>query len=125
MARAPAARAVSRAEVTRPSETLDEKIARVLAEEIELASYDSSWPRMFQEEKARLLAVLPNDMIRRIEHVGSTAIPGLAAKPIVDMLVEVTDVGACKTLIAPLLEARGYDYFWHPNHGDRENPFYA
>src|SRR5882672_6854948 len=104
MAGVPNTRGTGRMEVTRLVESLDAKIARVLAEEIEIAPYDSCWPELFQEEKARLLAVLPNDMIRRIEHFGSTAIPGLAAKPIVDMLVEVTDVEASKTQIAPLLE---------------------
>jgi GrpB-like predicted nucleotidyltransferase (UPF0157 family) len=60
-----------------------------------------------------------------VEHFGSTAVPGLAAKPIVDVLVEVTDLEATKTQIVPILEARGYEYFWRPTHGDDGPPFYA
>lgn len=41
------------------------------------------------------------------------------------MLVEVTDLEATKVRIAPVLESRGYDYFWRPTHGDDGPPFYA
>jgi GrpB-like predicted nucleotidyltransferase (UPF0157 family) len=64
-------------------------------------------------------------MIRRIEHFGSTAIPGLAAKPIVDVLVEVSSLEETKARIAPDLEAQGYDYFWRATHGEDGPPFYA
>jgi len=59
------------------------------------------------------------------QHFGSTAVPGLAAKPIVDILVEVADLEETKTRIAPVLEAQGYDYFWRPSSGDSTPPFYA
>jgi GrpB-like predicted nucleotidyltransferase (UPF0157 family) len=52
-------------------------------------------------------------------------VPGLAAKPIVDMQVEVTDLQTTREQIAPLLEGQGYDYFWRPTHGDNGPPFYA
>ena len=65
------------------------------------------------------------DLIRRIEHFGSTAVPGLSAKPIVDMLVEVTGLAATRTRIAPVLESQGYDYLWRPTNGDDGPPFYA
>jgi GrpB-like predicted nucleotidyltransferase (UPF0157 family) len=71
------------------------------------------------------LSCLPSDLLGRIEHFGSTAVPGLAAKPIVDMLVEVTDLQAARVRIAPVLEGRDYDYFWRPTHGDDGPPFYA
>ena len=106
-------------------ETLTERIARTVREEIAIVSYDPRWPEMFLREKAHLLACLPGDLVRRIEHFGSTAVPGLAAKPVVDMLVEVTDLEATKLRIAPLLESQGYDYFWRPTHGDDGPPFYA
>ena len=51
--------------------------------------------------------------------------PGLAAKPIIDILVEVTDLDATELRIVPLLEAQRYDYFWRPTHGDDGPPFYA
>jgi GrpB-like predicted nucleotidyltransferase (UPF0157 family) len=107
------------------TETLKQRSQRVSREDVALAPYDPRWPEWFHREKAHLLACLPNELIRRIEHFGSTAVPGLAAKPIVDMLVEVTDLAATRTRIAPVLEAQGYDYFWRPTRGDDGPPFYA
>jgi GrpB-like predicted nucleotidyltransferase (UPF0157 family) len=106
-------------------ETLEQRIQRVLKDEVAITAYDARWPEMFEREKAHLLACLPADLVRRVEHFGSTAVPGLAAKPIVDVLVEVTDLAATRQRIAPLLEAQGYDYFWRPTNGDDGPPFYA
>jgi GrpB-like predicted nucleotidyltransferase (UPF0157 family) len=107
------------------TETLKEKVARLVREEVAIAPYDPRWVDAFREEKAHLLACLPRELIGRIEHFGSTAVPGLAAKPIVDLLVEVTDLAAARERIAPLLEAQGYEYLWRPTHGDDGPPFYA
>ena len=49
-----------------------------------------------------------------IEHFGSTAVPGLSAKPIVDMLIEVSSLKEAKKEIVPVLKSFGYDYFWRP-----------
>ena len=106
-------------------ETLEQRIQRVLREEVAIAPYNPAWPEAFRREKEHLLSCLPADLVRRMEHFGSTAVPGLAAKPIVDVLVEVTDLEATKVRIAPLLESQGYDYFWRPTHGDDGPPFYA
>ena len=106
-------------------ETLGQRIRRVTQEDVAVMPYDARWPELFRREKEHLLACLPNDLIRRIEHFGSTAVPGLAAKPVVDILVEVTDLPGTRTRIAPVLEAQGYDYFWRPTHGDDGAPFYA
>ena len=106
-------------------ETLEDRIKRVLQEEIGVVPYDPAWPRMFADEKKHLGDCLPADLIRRIEHFGSTAIPGLAAKPIVDVLVEVDSLEETKARIAPVLEAQGYDYFWRATHGEDGPPFYA
>jgi GrpB-like predicted nucleotidyltransferase (UPF0157 family) len=56
--------------------------------EIVIADYDAAWPARFSAERSRIAAAL-GDRALRIEHIGSTAVPGLAAKPIVDILVEV------------------------------------
>lgn len=106
-------------------ETPEEKIQRVIREEVAISPYDPEWPESFHREKAHLLSCLPDELIRRIEHFGSTAVPGLDAKPVVDMLVEVTDLEETRNRIAPVLEAQGYDYFWRPTHGDDGPPFYA
>ncbi len=106
-------------------ETLEEKIARVLKEKIEVVPYNPRWPEIFEQERRHLLFCLPLDLVRRIEHFGSTAVPGICAKPVVDMLVEVTSLDETRKRIAPLLEAQGYDYFWRPTWGDNTPPFYV
>ncbi len=106
-------------------ETLREKINRVLQDDIAVAPYDPRWPQIFEDEKNHLLNTLPAELIRRVEHFGSTAVPGLAAKPIVDILLEVLDLKETRQRIAPVLEAQGYDYFWRPSCGDDTPPFYA
>lgn len=58
---------------------------------IELAAYDPAWPDLFAREAARLRSIL-GDRIRRLEHTGSTSVPGLSAKPIIDITMTVADV---------------------------------
>ena len=106
-------------------ETLEEKVARVVKEDVAVVPYDPCWPEVFEQERLHLLACLPPALVKRIEHFGSTAVPGLPAKPIVDMLVEVTSLDETRLRIAPLLEAQGYDYFWRPSWGDDTPPYYA
>lgn len=105
-------------------ETLQEKIARVVKEHVDIVEYDPAWPGIFEKEKKNLLESFPG-LMRRVEHFGSTAVPGLPAKPIVDMLVEVRCLEETKEKIAPVLEERGYDYFWRPSWGDDVPPYYA
>ncbi len=58
---------------------------------IAFVEYDPAWPELYAREEARIRPVL-GDRILRIEHVGSTSVPGLAAKPIVDIVMIVADV---------------------------------
>jgi GrpB-like predicted nucleotidyltransferase (UPF0157 family) len=106
-------------------ETLEEKVARVVRVDVAVVPYDPRWPAMFEEERQHLLTCLPQTLVKRIEHFGSTAVPGLAAKPIVDMLAEVTTLDETRATIPPILEPQGYDYFWRPTWGDDTPPFYA
>lgn len=106
-------------------ETVEQRVQRLIAEDVSIERYDPRWPTMFQREKSHLLSCLPHELVKRIEHFGSTAVPGMAAKPIIDMLVEVTDLEATRSEIAPILESQGYDYLWRPSHGDDGPPFYA
>jgi GrpB-like predicted nucleotidyltransferase (UPF0157 family) len=106
-------------------EPLEQRIRRAVQEDVAIVPYDPRWPELFRREKEHLLSCLPAELIRRVEHFGSTAVPGLAAKPVVDVLVEVSDLQPTRTRIAPLLESQGYDYFWRPTHGDDGPPFYA
>lgn len=71
-----------------------------------IADYDPRWPHLFAREAERIRDVLGN-RAQRIEHTGSTAVPGLAAKPIIDMLLVVADA-ADEAAYVPALEASGY-----------------
>jgi GrpB-like predicted nucleotidyltransferase (UPF0157 family)/RimJ/RimL family protein N-acetyltransferase len=112
-------------EQERRVETLEDRVLRVTSEPIAIVPYDPRWPARFRQERRHLLSCLPNELIVRIEHFGSTAVPGLAAKPIVDLLVEVTDLQAVKERIVPILESQGCEYFWRPTSGDDGPPWYA
>lgn len=105
-------------------EHLRDRIERLQCERVDIVPYDPRWPHFFHEERARLVALFPA-LVRRVEHFGSTAVRGLSAKPIVDMLVEVTSLEETKAQIVPVLEADGYDYLWRPTSGDDTPPFYA
>lgn len=74
--------------------------------ELVIVDYSPDWPRRFKEERERIVTAL-GAVARRIEHVGSTAVPGLAAKPIVDVLVTVEDLEAEEAYV-PALERAGY-----------------
>jgi GrpB-like predicted nucleotidyltransferase (UPF0157 family) len=106
-------------------ESLEERVKRVIQEKVDVVPYNPDWPRMFLLEKNHLLSCLPDTILKRIEHFGSTAIPRLSAKPIIDILVEVTSLEDTKKIIVPILTAQGYEYFWRPSWGDDVPPFYA
>lgn len=83
-------------------------------DEIEIANYDRRWPAMFVEEATRLRQVLDPDLVLCIEHFGSTAVPGLAAKPVIDILIAVPSLARARaTMVAPL-QRLGY-VFWEDN----------
>ncbi len=73
---------------------------------IELAEYDPAWPELFRRENGRIRSVL-GDRVLLLEHVGSTSVPGLAAKPLIDMTMAVAD-SADEDAYVPDLEAAGY-----------------
>jgi len=106
-------------------ETLEEKIRRVVAEDVDVVPYDPRWQQLFEDEKTHLLSCLPQGLIRRIEHFGSTAVPGLCAKPVVDLLVEVSSLEETREKAPPILEPQGYDYFWRPLGNENVLPYYA
>ena len=60
---------------------------------VEVVSYNSNWKEMYKEESEKIKNIL-NDIIIDIHHIGSTAIPGIKAKPVIDILVEVKDIEA-------------------------------
>ena len=100
--------------------TLEQQIAHAVGEDIGIVAYDPAWPGKFAAEVEYLEATLPSGLIRRYEHFGSTAVPGLAAKPVIDLLIEVCDLVDVAVKIVPVLVANGYDYFWRT---DVEPPY--
>ena len=79
---------------------------QVIGGTVELVEYDRSWPELFAREARRIEGALGR-LALRIEHVGSTSIPGLAAKPIIDILLVVAD-SADENGYAGALSATGY-----------------
>jgi GrpB-like predicted nucleotidyltransferase (UPF0157 family) len=73
---------------------------------ITIVDYDPAWPLLFEEEARRIRAAL-RDSALRLEHVGSTSVPGLAAKPIIDILVVLSNTRD-EPAYVPALEAAGY-----------------
>ena len=85
---------------------------------IHLAEYDPAWPGLYEREATRIRSLL-GDRVRLLEHVGSTSIPGIAAKPVIDIDLAVPDSADEPAYVADL-EAGGYvlrgrepDWFEH------------
>jgi GrpB-like predicted nucleotidyltransferase (UPF0157 family) len=105
--------------------TSDERLIAVTVGErlphnntIQLAPYDPEWPLQFAQLAGRIREAL-SDGVLRLEHVGSTSVPGLAAKPIIDMVLAVRD-SADEAAYVPALERHGFvlqirepDWFEH------------
>lgn len=75
--------------------TRDEELGRALVHglqpvRVELVEYDPTWPQTYAAVAGRLRGVL-GERVLRIEHIGSTSVPGLAAKPVIDVVVGLTD----------------------------------
>ena len=83
-----------------------DSLAKAIVEEVELTDYDSTWPLLFERERSRLDALAHGALVK-IEHFGSTAVPGLAAKPVIDLLGAVAAMDHADLLV-PLLCANGY-----------------
>ena len=94
-----------------PNDPIEERLREVIIGDIEpqtivVADYDPAWTERFRHEEARIRAALGEGALA-VEHIGSTSVPGLAAKPIVDVLLVVED-SADETSYLPALEAAGY-----------------
>jgi GrpB-like predicted nucleotidyltransferase (UPF0157 family) len=76
---------------------------------VEISDYDESWPEKFQVEQEFLSKLLAPWLAGEIEHIGSTAVPGLAAKPVIDLMAPVASLEASRAIIE-ILSASGYCY---------------
>jgi GrpB-like predicted nucleotidyltransferase (UPF0157 family) len=86
--------------------TEDESLAAAIREDVSLSLPDPAWPKVFEAERWRLEKIAPRAFLA-IEHIGSTAVPGLVAKPIVDLLAGVETLEGVDALIERLC-ANGY-----------------
>ena len=77
-------------------------------DEVVIADYDPAWPQLYAQEEERLRVVL-GDALGEIAHVGSTSVPGLAAKPVIDLLVVVRSLTDAEQALPRLAEI-GYEY---------------
>ena len=94
-----------------PNDPIDERLREVVIGEIEpqtivVADYDPGWSERFRHEEARIRAALGGAALS-VEHIGSTSVPGLAAKPIVDVLL-VVEASGDEASYLPALEEAGY-----------------
>ena len=83
-----------------------ESLHAAIYEDVKLHDYDPSWPVAFLAERERLISLLPTQFVE-LQHIGSTAIPGLKAKPIIDILAGVKSMAVAEALTEPLCRS-GY-----------------
>lgn len=82
-----------------------ESLNRAINEEVTLFPYDTAWPAQFEKERDRLIELFPTTFLA-IEHIGSTAVPGLSAKPIIDILAGVDSMSQADGLMEPLCRSK-------------------
>ncbi|CAA9449915.1 MAG: Uncharacterised protein family UPF0157 (COG2320) [uncultured Rubrobacteraceae bacterium] len=88
-----------------------------MVEPVFVVLYDSRWPSLFALERSRVEAAV-GSWVEVVEHVGSTAVPGLDAKPVIDLMAGVRDVQGARRCIRPLEEI-GYSYWAENPNPDR------
>ncbi|RCW76874.1 GrpB family protein [Saliterribacillus persicus] len=84
---------------------------------VHLSDYNSDWEKLFDFEKKQIIGVI-GDKIKDIEHIGSTSIKGLLAKPIIDIMIGVDDLNLVSTFITALSEIE-FEYIPKPELKDR------
>jgi GrpB-like predicted nucleotidyltransferase (UPF0157 family) len=80
-------------------------------DDVRLEDYDPDWPDMYETMAALVRARTSPDLVRRIEHFGSTAIPGMPAKPVIDMLLEIPSFAAARQALIPLFNQQANEYW--------------
>jgi GrpB-like predicted nucleotidyltransferase (UPF0157 family) len=83
-----------------------ESLQRAIDEPVRLVPYDPSWPQLFDLEKSRLQAICSGAFLG-IEHIGSTAVPTLSAKPVIDLMAGVHSLAQADEVL-PFLCENGY-----------------
>lgn len=80
---------------------------------IQIAAPDPAWQGRFDDEQRRLRAILPEGVVASIDHIGSTSVPGLPAKPVVDVQLSVHAIAPVQAYAGPLIDA-GYRHVLDP-----------
>jgi GrpB-like predicted nucleotidyltransferase (UPF0157 family) len=88
-------------------------------DEVKIEEYNPSWPAQFRLESTILRRLLGDRSIVEIEHIGSTAVPGLAAKPIVDIMIAVPSLSKAIRDCIPIMESLDYAYWSDNPNSDR------
>ena len=81
---------------------------RRVIDAIDIKDYDPEWPKAFELEKNRIMEKL-GELVLEIEHIGSTAVPGISAKPVIDILIAVKDMGRAMECAVKLADL-GYEH---------------
>lgn len=97
----------SRPHPRRPDVSEVDLFGGVEVRRLEVVDYSEEWPKVFAEHRERLIEALQGVAVD-IQHIGSTSVPGLAAKPIIDIVVTVDDITAEEDYLVPVLAA-GYE----------------
>lgn len=84
--------------------TESESLDRAIHEEVALHPYDTQWSDLFLAERERLLSLFPTQILD-VQHFGSTAVPGMPAKPIIDLLGGVASMAEADALMVPLIQS--------------------
>lgn len=83
-------------------------MSKAVSGSIFIADYDQRWPQMFDDERARIVDAI-GEWAADVQHVGSTSIPGIAAKPIIDIAVHLHSLVDALKCITPLIENLQYE----------------
>ena len=89
---------------------------KLLDDSIRLVEYDPTWPARFDEMAYRLRNAIAPEIALRIEHYGSTAIPNMTAKPVIDILLEVPSFAEARKSLIPVFNKPECEYWWYNDH---------
>jgi GrpB-like predicted nucleotidyltransferase (UPF0157 family) len=87
-----------------------------------IADYDPEWPRTFERERDLIVRACPAGTFVAIEHVGSTSVPGLAAKPVIDMMPGVRSLAAVTPGVIEAMASLGHAYAPEVEHDHADGP---
>ncbi|MBN2240803.1 MAG: GrpB family protein [Dehalococcoidales bacterium] len=85
-------------------------------DDVEVVEYNPEWPALYDETVDQLQQLIPPEIGLRYEHYGSTSIPGMPAKPVVDILVEIPSFNEARKRLLPVFNRPECEYWWHNEH---------